>query len=143
MVMNEDFYGRIADEVKQLLSDEYEVLESNATKNNGVIKHGIAIHNKNTHISPIFYLDQYVGVAPEVVAQQIVENYTQVKEKEVPFDIDKLTDFNSMREQIGYRIVNKQYNEDMLADVPHNDIAGDLSIIYFVELNDEARKERR
>lgn len=138
MFMNNDFYEKIVDAVKQLLSDEYEVLESNTKKNNGVIKHGIAIHNKNTHISPVFYLDQYVGAAPEVVAQQIVENYTQVKEKEVPFDIDKLTDFNSMREQIGYRIVNKQYNEDMLADVPHNDIAGDLSIIYFVEINDEA-----
>ena len=69
--MNEEF-------LKQFMSDDYEIVNGTARKDNGVVLHSVSIKNNREKISPVFYLDGYQGIEPEVAAQQIVEKYREV-----------------------------------------------------------------
>ena len=136
--MYEEFFKQTTEYIKQLVSDEYEVFASENIKNNGVVLHGISIRNKNERLSPVFYLDGYVGIEPKAAAQQIVQKYREVKEQEVPFNIDMLTDFNQVKDMICYKVINKDANEELLQDVPYDEIAGDLCAIYYLDIGNDA-----
>lgn len=136
--MNDEFIKQTTEYIKQFVSDEYEVMNSTTQKNNGVVLHGVSIRNKNERLSPVFYLDGYEGMEPEVAAQQIIERYREVKQKEIPFDVDTITDFSKVKEMICYKLVNLEANKDMLMDMPYDEVAGDIGLIYYLDLGNDA-----
>lgn len=136
--MNDEFIKQTTDYIKQFVSDEYEVMNSTTQKNNGVVLHGVSIKNKNERLSPVFYLDGYEGMEPEVAAQQIIERYREVKQREIPFDVDTITDFSKVKEMICYKLVNLEANKDMLMDMPYDEVAGDIGLIYYLDLGNDA-----
>ena len=56
--MNDEF-------IKQLMSDDYEIMNGIVRKNNGVVFHSVSIKNNNEKILPVFYLDGCQNMKPE------------------------------------------------------------------------------
>ena len=129
----------VATIVAEYLPDTYEVSVHNGTKNNGIKKQGILV-SEGTLLSPIIYVDRLIeeGLDANEIAIKVIEQYKQAKEQEVPFDISELGDFEEMKRRICYRLVNLEANKDMLMKVPYEQIANDLALVYFLDLNRNA-----
>lgn len=119
---------------------ELEVESHIAHKNNGVELHGIRIQEKGESIAPILYLEGYYerGYTEQECATALVEQYNKIKENEIPFDVNSLSDFDTMRERICYKIINKDANKKMLEDTPYDELADDLVCVYYIDLGNHA-----
>lgn len=136
--MNEEFVKQTTECIKQFMSDDYEIMNGTVRKNNGVVLHSVSIKNNSEKIAPVFYLDGYQDMEPELAAQQIVEKYREVKSKEIPFDVDVLMEFDKVKDMICYKLVNLEANKEMLEDMPYDEISGDLGVVYYLDLGNDA-----
>lgn len=104
------------------------------TKNNGTHYDGLIILPPDSNIAPTIYLTPYYhryleGVPLEDIYNDILSTYELHRPKS-DFDIELFTDFKRARSRIVMRLVNKEYNKTLLADVPHVDYH-DLTIIFY------------
>lgn len=115
-------------------------------KNNSLILHGLTIMDKSkeTNIAPTIYLDNFFQqyLNDEVKVEEIVERVIEMNEMhqpEIPFHIELITKFESVRNNLRIKMVNTKKNEEMLKDVPHKEIL-DLSAIYQISvlMNDDS-----
>ena len=135
------------DNVKAILEKDYFRKDAgwhidirDAKKNNGVVLSAIVVGNKNQTVAPVFYIDGYSenGYTEEAAAQSIYENYqknlgetTRMNDNEL---IYKLSQFDNVKDNICYKIVNTQANRKMFRDAPHFPITDDLSVMYYLQI---------
>ena len=129
----------IASQVAEFLPDDYSVSVFNATKNNGIKKHGILINNGSV-LSPVIYVDDLIkeGFDMSEIAIKVVEQYKKAKEQEVPFDTEDISDFSEMKKMLCYRLINSEYNKETMDDIPFERINNDLALVYFLDLGQNA-----
>ena len=125
--------------VAEYLPDNYTVSGHATTKNNGVKRNGILI-NGGEVVSPIIYVDDLINeeFSAEEIAVRVVEQYKEAKEKEIPLDINEISDYSEMKEKICYRLINMKANEEMLKNVPYEQINNELALVYFLDLGIDA-----
>lgn len=104
------------------------------TKNNGTHYDGLIILQPGSNIAPTIYLTPYYhryleGVSLSDIYDDILTTY----KKHLPesdFDIEMFTDFQRAKSRIVMRLVSKEYNEDLLRDVPHI-FYNDLAVVFY------------
>lgn len=106
-------------------------------KNNGTGYDGLIMMRPNLNISPTIYLNPYYhrfleGVSLEDIYNDILEVYYNHLPEE-SFDVTRYTDFEKVRDNIVYRLVNYERNADLLKQVPFVPFL-DLAIIFYCQL---------
>ena len=135
------------DKVKAILENEYfrkddgwHIDINDAKKNNGVVRSGIIIGNEKQTVAPVFYIDGYSenGYTEEAAAQDIYENYqkriVEVKQMNENQLFQRLSQFNNIKDNICYKIVNTHANQKLFCNAPHFPITDDLSVMYYLQI---------
>lgn len=99
------------------------IITNKVNKNNGLILEGIVIIAPNRNLSPTIYLngfyEQYLNGRE---FEDIIENIADIYNKNLPdedFDVECFTDWNRVKENIVFTLVNYERNSDLLSQVPH------------------------
>ncbi|MCM1162011.1 MAG: DUF5688 family protein [Roseburia sp.] len=130
--------------VKEYLMIEYQVFNirlNRVSKNNGVMLTGLCIMNPDNNIAPNIYLEtfygEYLNGKPlDEIAKEILRiNRTHQID---PFSVNPLDSFDTVKENVVYRLVNSERNIKRLHNIPHIDYM-DLTIIFCI-IVDEMRE---
>lgn len=123
--------------VAEKMGEEYEVSVRQVRKNNGVLLHGLIIKDEGTNITPTIYLEEFVeevkaGVPIETIVECILEIYQKQKIAE-SLDVNALLQFERIKENIIFSLINTAKNQELLKDIPNIPYL-DLSIIFKVSV---------
>ena len=136
----EGFREEVIEELLEVCGNEFLVEKRDVMKNNGVTLSGISITGPGETVFPTIYLealfDEYRKGKMNIkeIVNEILRIYT--KEKNVcGVNMSYLTDFDSVREKLIYRLINAEKNESLLKDIPHRRFL-DLAVIYTVYIDD-------
>ncbi|MCR5416795.1 MAG: DUF5688 family protein [Pseudobutyrivibrio sp.] len=105
-----------------------------ANKNNGVVFRGVNIRGVEENCSPNIYLENIFEKYEEDNDFEYALNY--VKNAYESAKISGLTsmeyyiDYNQVCDNILFKLINKEYNEELLKDVPYIDYL-DLAIVFY------------
>lgn len=108
-------------------------------KNNGVVLQGLTISKKGRNISPTIYLEEFYkeyqkGRSAEDIVEEILFIYEE-KTLQNSLDMDFFTEYDKAVENIVFKLVNYEKNEELLADVPHVKYL-DLAIVFLYLFRD-------
>lgn len=138
--MNETYIKETTEQLQKLLADKYVISNSITHKNNGVVLHGINITSPDEAISPVMYLEHYhdKGLTPAEAAEMILYDYRIAKEQQLPIDVSQITDYETIKEKIYFKLINTELNKELLLDAPHISVLGDLSCVFYIDLDSNA-----
>lgn len=126
--------------LKKVIGGNAEVLVQNVRKNNGVVLTGVSIFSRDRKMSPTIYLEssyeQYLdGESMEEIVKELYACYSE-NCPENAFDTDFFMDYELVREQIAYRLVNREKNRNLLEEVPFIPYL-DMAITFFCKIQHE------
>ncbi len=134
-----------ADNVKEILAKrlpDCQVKVHNVVKNNDTALTGIAIRQKGSSVSPVIYLNQFYeqyqdGLKNEEETADAIENLYHSKEKQdlSKINADSIQNFEHIKKNIGFRLVNAQRNEKRLKDMPYRTVL-DLAVTYGIHVGE-------
>lgn len=121
--------------VKEETKGQLDVSVNAVLKNNGWMRQGIVLKERNINISPTIYLEEYYqrflrGVKLETIAKEILKIYGQVR-FESPMDANFIGDYKQIKGKIVYRVINREKNQELLEDIPYKEYL-DLAIVYYL-----------
>lgn len=142
MLSYEEFKEEILEEILDYLPRKYSDCDVNfeqVMKNNGMINDGLVIRCKDNNISPTIYVrsfyDDYAsGVPIENILQQIAEVRVHADMRN-NIDIAKVLDWNFVKNQVYFSLINRERNNEYLSDRPYRDFL-DLAIIYYIDISE-------
>ena len=118
-----------------------EIKVQKVTKNNGLVLTGLCIMQKDCNIAPTIYLEYYKDLYEDgsMNMEEIVEHIIQRdKEHRInSMDVSFFTDFEKVKKDITYKIINADRNMNLLKEVPHKKFL-DLAKVYYVTISNEA-----
>lgn len=131
------FVEAVEDRMKEAVKDSVTVHIHTAEKNNGTIRRGITLTEKNINISPTIYLEEYYrqfqkGSSLEYITSDILRLYHEVRFQK-SWGEERINAYGKVKDRIIYRLVNRRANEKMLKDVPYIAYL-DLAIVFCVLL---------
>lgn len=124
---------------QEKLGKNYILFLQDIRKNNGVTYKGLAIRKDESRIAPTIYLNDLFSdylknkITVEDAADVAISIYEKGESQEDAVDVKNFLDFNSVRPQIFYRLVNAKRNEELLEGVPHI-LFKDLAIVFVVSV---------
>lgn len=140
-------YSQFLDCVKELIGQKagngYQITLNHVVKNNSLELDGIMIRREDEYAVPNIYLNSYYeeykkGRKIDEIINDIFEIY-QKKDNEFGNTINFSYDFEKIKGNIFYRIVNYNRNKKLLSTVPHTRFL-DLAVTYHY-LVEEKNKE--
>lgn len=121
--------------------ERVEVQHHVITKNNNMNRNGLSIAPSNSIISPQIYIDDYLSEigAGNLSIDDAASNITNIYLHSNPREID-VPDINNRtaRDNLYATIINMEANADLLDNVPHTIVAGDLAIVARFKVGDNA-----
>lgn len=113
--------------------NKYMVELHEITKNNGIKLDGLIIRKDNENISPNIYLNSYfedyqLGTPITRIMEEIAKQYFTIA-SEHRIKVDNLLDYNAIRNQIIFRLVNYEKNREVLKKCPYKRFL-DLAVTY-------------
>ena len=131
------FIQAVESRMKEVVKEELSLSIYTTEKNNGVIRQGITISKKGINISPTIYLEEYYeqyldGNSLDNIVEDIVYLYHHVQLNK-SWDEDQITCFDSIKDKIVYRLINRESNESLLEGVPYVPYLN-LAIVFYVML---------
>lgn len=132
-----NFIMNITTLIKEKLGDGYNVSTKEVTKNNGVVLQGLLICKEHENITPTIYLENFFkshmeGTPLDYIADKIIKIYQQEKPT-FAFEPESFTDFNRVKDNIIFTLINTEKNQSILQDIANIPFL-DLSIIFRVYL---------
>lgn len=138
-----EFVSEIAEKIKEFLPESLKdalIDVREVTKNNGVKFTGLTIHNDDSKVYPTIYLEQFYekyadhGVDINTIMQEIVKVRV---EREVPLglEVEKLREFDYVRDRIMCKLVNREHNSEFLETRPYTPVE-DLAVVYLIDVGD-------
>ena len=126
--------------LKKRLEGKYEVSTQEVLKTNGVKKQALRIHNLEVDqhgVDVLFYVDSL-----EFSEEQIEDMLEFIKENEEKHKktFSYILDINNVREHIKAKVVNKEWNKDMLDEKVYIDFL-DLVILFYVEVDMDSTED--
>ncbi len=131
--MNIGEFGRIlAEQVKVLMGDNYEVEYKEVLKNNGITYHALVIREKNRYVAPTIYFDSFFdayrnGARMKDIAGQMVDMYYHYMPVEDQ-NMDFFEDFSQVAGKLFFKVVNLKKNKRKLKNVPYRKLM-DLAMV--------------
>ena len=110
-----------------------------ATKNNNVKLHGIMISKQDSAVAPTVYVDHYfdalkAGCPFGSILEEIKQECKEVLESTLmDMNTDFIKDFAALKDNICFKLVNKELNKNRLVSMPHRDFHG-LAIMFYIQL---------
>ncbi|MGN1165305.1 MAG: DUF5688 family protein, partial [Lachnospiraceae bacterium] len=131
------FVQAVEERVKEEVEDTVSVYIHTAEKNNGTIRKGIILRKHGINISPVIYLEEYFekykrGGSLEYIIADILRLYQEMCFHK-PWKDRNIKDYEEVKGQIIYRLVNREANEKMLREMPFVPYL-DLAIVFCVLL---------
>ena len=107
-------------------------------KNNGLELDGLVITNRESNIAPTIFLDDYYEKRSfypdlEAVCRDLLQTYEQNKSTET-IDMDFITNYETVKNQIAFRIINYEKNKELLETVPYERCL-DLAVVFYCLLS--------
>ena len=139
--------GSFAEQVRSRVGRElgscHSVSIHRANKNNGVYYTGLRISEEGLNISPVIYIDRYFReyekgeTTIESAAGYVVDTYNRERGAgAMAVDMRKFLSYDSVRENVVYKLINTERNRELLEDIPHVEFM-DLSIVFQCMLSQE------
>ena len=139
--------GSFAEQVRSRVGKElgscHSVSIHRANKNNGVYYTGLRISEEGLNISPVIYIDRYFReyekgeTTIESAAGYVVDTYNRERGAgAMAVDMRKFLSYDSVRENVVYKLINTERNRELLEDIPHVEFM-DLSIVFQCMLSQE------
>ncbi len=122
---------------------EKSVIVQKLNKNNGIVLYSLTVLEDEINISPIIYLEPYYEVYEDTGMEYILDRLERVYEENKPersFDIGRILDYESIKEDLKAKLINYEMNIDFLKEVPHRRFL-DLAIVLYVDLKIEEELE--
>lgn len=138
----EAFAETVQEAIKIYYEDDVKIMIHDVRKNNDVQLTGLTILNSNSNLSPTIYLEPYyadykAGKTLSDIYREIIEVYEEHCLK-CNFDITMITDFNKVKDNICFKVINAEKNSGLLTNTPHKTIL-DLAVVFYIEvMQDEA-----
>lgn len=136
----EQFGNKICDMLREAMGTGYEVMFREVTKNNGVRLHGITITGKESNVSPTVYIDELyeeyeAGRAFCDIVYDILCVYKK-NAREIQMDMGFFTQFAQAKGRILYKLIHRESNGELLAEVPYIRW-NDLAIVFYYVFEDD------
>lgn len=127
-----------ADRMKTVISDtlKKEVRIVNPLKSNGVRLYGLSIVEPTSNTNPVIYLESFFERFLDTdnwagTVKDILEFYRDNRVED-SFDMKWFCDFSQIRDNLFYRLINYDKNQELLSMVPHTRFL-DLAKIYYAD----------
>lgn len=122
--------------LQENLGKEYTVFTDNVMKNNGISLTGMIIRKNDKNASPTIYIDELYeeyqrGVSLKKLADTILKIY-QENSYEEAIDLQKFKNYESAKEQIAFKVINKEKNNKLLQQVPHRTFYNLAVVFYYM-----------
>ncbi len=135
----EQFVNAVAEKIREYLPESFvdaNIELTRVVKNNGLSLRGLTIRSVDKNISPTIYLEHFYqnymdGEDMSEVLERIAE--IRIKSDINEFDVSQITDFDMVQNRIVPKMINKAWNEQLLAERAHTEIA-DLAVVYQISL---------
>ena len=129
----EKFIEEIKAQVETSMGEDVKVTLTQVSKNNGKLLDALVISKKGCSISPTIYLEAFwkmykEGRSCELIADEILDLYRKSTVKDA-VNMEKFLNFDNIKDNIVFKIINRQKNRELLMDVPHIDYL-DLAIVF-------------
>lgn len=135
--MNKELFKN---QLKQRLEEitECQVKIQTNHKNNGVILESLIIMRKGRNVYPTIYIDIWwdaykAGESFESIITRVLEWEKKTAIDNI-MDFDFFLNFDKVKENLRYKIINTEKNIEILNSIPHKDFL-DLSKVYMVEVS--------
>ena len=135
-----DFVERVKEQIKDFLPEKFsdaEVSIQEVIKNNDCRLEGLCIKTRESNIIPTIYLNSYYdelkdGAKFEDILTAIAECY-QEHYVTRNLDIEKLQNYDQVKDKVICKLINKEANQDYLEDKSYTGLE-DLAVIYQILL---------
>lgn len=128
------FIIKVKENLQERLGAEVIVETVSVPKNNGVIMQGIAVRKPGEKVVPTIYMERFYadyleGRDLEDILEDFLEIYEEQGDMESP-DVDFYRDYESVKRRLALKLVNREKNKEMLAEMPHRDFL-DMAVIFY------------
>lgn len=131
----EQFVNEVTAAVREAVGPECVIIPRKERKNNSVMLDGIMLQQGKERVAPNVYLNQYyarycAGESAKQIAEQILllckEKYAEMRRLTETLDFSK----EYIRTHLYYRLVSREWNAELLEEIPHSSYL-DLAVIYY------------
>lgn len=138
----QEFLSQLCEKVKEHLPEGHQSANVDIVtshKNNDTKLEALIIKNEHDTLVPRIYVDSYFedeenGRSIENIAKEMVQIYLDNKTTQFKSLPEDITDYNKIKDQLVVQLINRDYNKELLTDVPHKDLENtDLSAILRLE----------
>lgn len=122
---------------------EKSVIVQKLNKNNGIVLYSLTVLEDEINISATIYLEPYYEVYEDTGMEYILDRLERVYEENKPeqsFDIGKILNYESIKENLRAKLINYELNREFLKEVPHRRFL-DLAIVAYIALEMEEEIE--
>jgi len=137
MMSFEKFVEWVADDLQRVLGEDYRIESTSVRKNNGVELKALIVKNMNHNAAPVIYMEPLYQAYKKGSSINALTKKILVRMKnELPFSMEiteRAYDLESVRDRIGYRLISKSKNEELLKDIPWTPWQ-DLAIVYYLNM---------
>lgn len=128
----EHFAEIVKKSVKKQLGNGYQVTVRKPDKQSGAAYTGLSVKKSESDIAPLINLDKHFQkykngstTLPEITSQIVSVS----KRNNLTVDMRQFLDYERIRKNIVYRLINTERNHELLEDIPHIKFM-DMSIIF-------------
>lgn len=155
MLSYQEFKDAVKEHILEYMPNEQDSVVSilPVTKNNDITRDGLIVKNPAENISPTIYLEDFYqdykeGMSVENCMHKMAVMIDQAKQDAHVFDISRLKDYTSMKQNLYISVVNYDKNQGLLDHVPyerasvpsHVSSKGDLAVIVRALVNQSSDK---
>lgn len=120
--------------------DSVRVVVDNVQKNNNVTLTGVTIIKNGCNLNPTIYLEPYfsaykTGTTMAVICKDIMKVYEEHSVSH-NFDTTLVTDFNKVRSNVCFKVINAEKNRELLKTIPHKMLL-DLAVVFYIEVSQD------
>ncbi|MCH5248945.1 MAG: hypothetical protein J1E98_03395 [Lachnospiraceae bacterium] len=135
-----EFGNKVCISLTKIMGSEYEAVYKEVTKNNGVCLHSVMISKRGSNVAPSIYIDELYedyrgGRALGEIVKDILNVYRQ-NAKEVRINMDFFTRFETVKDRILYKLINRERNTRLLEEIPYVKW-NDLAIVFYYLFEEE------
>lgn len=133
-----DFLNAVCDYINEKAGD-IKVSVHSTLKNNGVRLSGLSFCRSGYNASPTIYMENYYveyinGSDVADIGDRILTLYYE-NDLSVNFDMSFFDDFDSIRDRLYIKLINREKNADFLREAPYEEFL-DLAVVPYVRIYD-------
>lgn len=137
----ETFKYLIVEELHSHFEEPKKITIQKIKRNNGIKLDGLIILEKGMNIAPTIYLDYYFekyqqGTSFSEIFEELLHDYEENRPL-ASVNVSFFTDFEQVKHQIVFKIINYNKNKELLTDIPYFHYL-DLAIVFYCLVHSDA-----